>query len=138
MNWLVVSLACGGTPEVETPKEETVEVREDRASLERHIAVPEGYDTVRWVARAKGTVGLGPTDLVLLAWFPADEVDLSVLGDSTGTATVHPDEELARALGITGSVDGATYSTTAFENIRWRGGFAVVADEGLLVELHSN
>ena len=132
MMTLWMSLACGATPEVET-KEETVEVREGRASLEQHITVPEGLDEVRWVARPKGSGELGPTDLVLLAAFAVEQPP----GERTGDGEVQPDGVLAAALGVTTPLSGAHYSTEPFENIRWTGGFAVYAEGVLLVELHS-
>jgi len=128
---LLISLACAGEP---TPKEDALAVREDLASLEKHIAVPEGWVAVRWVARAKGEPGLGPTDLVLLAEFTAPPVEGL---DGTGHALVTPDAELASALGLDGTLSGQGLATAPFETSMWTGGFAVLVDDNVYVELHS-
>ena len=60
--------ACGGP--APTAKEPTTKISTSVPDLSRHLHVPAALPSVSWAARPQGTVGLGPTDLALVAWFP--------------------------------------------------------------------
>ena len=61
---LGLALACGGgggSP---------IRVSASPAALAQHLHLPAGLTTVSWAVGPRGRVGLGPTDLELVAWFP--------------------------------------------------------------------
>ncbi|MFH1467037.1 MAG: hypothetical protein ABIO70_21825 [Pseudomonadota bacterium] len=146
---LLLPLACAltdGTP-VDAPPapEPAVEVRTDLDALRTHIPVPDGVTAARWAGRPRGAIGLGPTDLELLAYFPLDEEAWGRLAPSLGDpgeqGSFQADPTLlvvipAAERDDTG-VKGRRYPATAFENIRWSATWAVRTEGGLAVHLFS-
>ena len=120
-----------------------MKISDEIHGLRKHIQVPEELEQVRWAARPRGSVGLGPTDLELLALFPLDDEGLASLLGSLGPAgpegPLGVPAELLEAVGLPGSPSptGASLSYSAFENIRWTCVGARQVDGGVLVYLTS-
>lgn len=127
-----LALACGGT----TPE---ITVSDDVTRLRRHIQVPEGLEAVRWAARPRGVVGMGPTDLELLAFFPLDEDEwdavASTLGPAVAPRTLYASDALMRALGFAGAIDGLGVTCAPFEAGPWRCVDGVRREDGVFVVL---
>ncbi|MEQ1569559.1 MAG: hypothetical protein ABMA64_28235 [Myxococcota bacterium] len=136
-------LGCGA-------QQPEVVVREGVESLARHVGVPPALHEVRWAGRPLGTVGLGPTDLELVAWFPVAEGDRAAVEAALGAplgedvrrvpgalAGVLPPELAAARSGDEVVLRGVVWPATAFENAQWKGGFALWVAGGLVVQLYS-
>lgn len=132
-------LACTGVGS--TPAEADMKVSTDRAGLQRHITVPDGLDTVQWAARARGTPGLGPTDLELVAHFPLSEADwgglAAQLGPAGGAADLSVPPALLQAIERAAPAAGASLPCAPYENMQWRCVGALRQPDGVLVYLVS-
>ena len=123
MIWL---LACFEQP--------GIEVRTDRASLEEHVPVPEGWDQVSWAGRPLGSVGLGPTDLVVVAVFPGASTEgLERVGDRA----VLVDPTLAGELGLPLELPGERFAPQALSTPAWDANFVIASDQGVVVQWYS-
>ena len=119
-----------------------MKISDDINSLRTHIAVPAGLTRARWAARPQGTVGLGPTDLELVALFPIDESAWDGLSAKLGPAGApvisQAPADLLSAVGLEGGVpQGATLPCKPYENIRWTCAEALKTDHGVLTWLTS-
>ncbi|MCP4804817.1 MAG: hypothetical protein GY913_29970 [Proteobacteria bacterium] len=115
-------------------EEPPIEVKTDRAALVRNVAVPEGWEDVRWAGRPLGSPGLGPTDLVVVAVFQG--ADTSGL-ERTGDRAVLVDPVLAEKLGLPDSLPGDRYDTTSLTTPMWDANFVIASDQGVVVQWYS-
>ena len=136
--WIALGLGCAG---IGAPQENAMKVSRDLDGLSKHITVPAGIGSAHWAARARGTPGLGPTDLELVALFPLSDgqwVDLGgTLGPEGAPATLGAPEALTDALDLDGPVTGLALPCSPYTNIRWSCARALRTDAGVVVYLTS-
>jgi hypothetical protein len=121
-------------------KEKRMQISTDIDRLGKHIELPAGLQTVRWLAAPRGSVGLGPTDLVLLARFELTPQQWAALQPKMASlpnkTLVVP--EPVRSLVGRAELQGDLFQPTPFETIRWRDGQAVWDGTALTVLLFSS
>lgn len=122
----LLALACFKQPEIQ--------VSSDAASLASNVPVPPDWTEVRWAGRPLGSVGLGPTDTVLVAIFPgADTSALSRLGDRD----VLVDPVLAGKLGLPETLSGERFEPEVLDAAHWDTNFIIEGDYGVVVTWYS-
>ena len=136
---VLIALAClGGS--VATSEEPLPPVRTDLPSLRKHISPPPALSAVTWNAAPMGRVGLGPTDLRLVAFFrdvPPEVRDAVLTHPAT---TPLPTDELTASVlpaGPVSTAEATAWVADAFTNARWPRGTAWAVSGGILVELYS-
>jgi hypothetical protein len=132
---LLGGLSACGSP-APAAKEPTLKVSTSVPDLSRHLKVPAALSAVTWAARPQGAVGLGPTDLELVAWFPRPDsgfVNLdAALPPRPGPPFSPPTALLAAARAPQGPF-AAARDGAAFETNTWTVVGVAESPAGLLV-----
>lgn len=109
----------------------------DGAVLNRLYHPPADLGSVVWADAALGVVGLGPTDVRLVMWFPEVSEGRRTQLLTTRTAEPLPTDPLALTVLPPGAYAEGSYHTTAFETTQWHGDTAWVVGGGVYVELQT-
>lgn len=126
---LAIAFACAGTGSPPTPT-----VSHDRVSLARKITVPDLFPTATWAGRVRGAVGLGPTDVEVVAWLPSEDTAAldALLGPVGAEVALGVPPELTAAVGRP-SDRGTAVPCAPFETSLFACFGAVRQDGGVLV-----
>lgn len=131
---LALLVACTETPP--RPPSDPV-ASHDGAVLARLYHPPAGLGPVVWADAALGVVGLGPTDVRLVMWFP--EVPEARRAEllTTRIADPLPDDALTHTVLPAGALAEGAYSASAFETAQWHGRAAWSVGSGVYVDLQT-